>query len=68
MTIEIVNYKSLPISERIQLVDDIWGSIAQETAIPSQLSAEERVELHRRLDAHKADPSSSIPWEQVCAV
>ena len=68
MTIEIVNYKSPPISERIQLVEDIWDSIAQETAIPFQLSAEDRVELQSRLDAHNADPSSSIPWEHVRAV
>ena len=59
------NYKELPISERIQLVEDIWDSIAEETAGSLQLSAEEREELHRRYVAHQADPSSSIPWKQV---
>lgn len=67
MNIQIANYKSLPLSERIQLVEDIWDSIAEETAIPHQISAEDRAELHRRMDAHKADPSSSIAWEQVRA-
>jgi putative addiction module component (TIGR02574 family) len=61
------NYKALPISERIQLVEDIWDSIEEETSSPLQLSVEERAELHRRLAAHQADPSSSIPWEQVRA-
>jgi putative addiction module component (TIGR02574 family) len=62
-----LNFKELPISERIQLVEDIWDSIAEETPGPLQLSTEERAELHRRYAAHQADPSSSIPWEQVRA-
>ena len=60
-----LNFKDLPISERIQLVEDIWDSIAEETPGQLQLSAEDRAELHRRLSEHQADPSSGIPWEQV---
>lgn len=54
-------------SERIELVEDIWDSIAQETTTPLQLSDEQRAELNRRLAAHNANPDSSIPWEQVRA-
>lgn len=67
MSTVAANYRSLPISERIELVEDIWDSIAEETSAPIQLSAEQRAELHRRLAAHQADPSSSIAWEQVRA-
>ena len=59
--------KALPVSERIQLVEDIWDSIAEETPVALQLSAADKVELQRRLTAHQADPSSSIPWEEVRA-
>ena len=59
--------KALPVSERIQLVEDIWDSIAEETPVALQLSAADKVELQRRLAAHQADPSSSIPWEEVRA-
>jgi putative addiction module component (TIGR02574 family) len=31
------------------------------------ISSEESSELQRRLNAHQADPSSGIPWEQVRA-
>lgn len=65
MSTASLNYKALPLSERIQLVEDIWDSIAEETPGLLQLCAEERAELHRRLAEHQADPSSSIPWEQV---
>ena len=67
MSNAVLNFKELPISERIQLVEDIWDSIAEDTPGDLQLSPEERVELHRRYAAHQADPSSSIPWEQVRA-
>jgi putative addiction module component (TIGR02574 family) len=60
-----LNYRSLPISERIELVEDIWDSIAEETSVSVQLSTEERAELQRRLAAHQSDPASGIPWEQV---
>ncbi|MGD9584325.1 MAG: addiction module protein [Lysobacterales bacterium] len=67
MNTSALDYRSLRISERIELVEDIWDSIAEETVVAIQLSAEERAELHRRLAAHLADPSSSIPWERVRA-
>ena len=60
-----LNYRTLPISERIELVEDIWDSIAEETATPLRITAEERAELQRRYAAHLADPSRSLPWEQV---
>ena len=67
MNSPISNFKELPISERIQLVEDIWDSIAEETPVSLHLSAADRAELQRRLAAHKVDPSSSIPWEEVRA-
>jgi putative addiction module component (TIGR02574 family) len=67
MNSPISNFKDLPISERIQLVEDIWDSIAEETPVSLQLSAADRAELQRRIAAHQADPSSSIPWEEVRA-
>ncbi len=67
MNTAYLNFKELPISERIQLVEDIWDSIAEETPGHLQLSQQDRAELHRRLSAHHADPSSSLSWEQVRA-
>lgn len=59
------DYRALPVSERIQLVEDIWDSIEEDTRAPLPLSADARAELYRRMEGHRADPSSSIPWEQV---
>ena len=45
---------ALPIDERIQLVEDIWDSIAADQALLS-LTEEQRAELDRRLDAYESD-------------
>ena len=63
------DYRSLSIAERLQLVEDVWDSIATEqpdaTALP--LAAAERAELDRRLDAHANDPAAAVPWTEVRA-
>ena len=45
---------ALPIDERIQLVEDIWDSIAADQAL-LPLTDEQRTELDRRLDAYESD-------------
>ncbi len=58
-------YLQLSVSERIQLVEDIWDSIAAEASNTVGLSQAQKAELHRRAAAHHADPSTAVPWEQV---
>jgi putative addiction module component (TIGR02574 family) len=58
-------YLKLSVSERIQLVEDIWDSIAAEESTAVELSQAQMDELHRRVAAHRADPSTAIPWEEV---
>ncbi len=67
MNTATLNFRELPISERIQLVEDIWDSIADETPSQPDLSPADCAELHRRLAEHRADSSSSIPWSEVRA-
>ncbi len=56
----------LPVSERLELVGDIWDSIAQ---VPDRLDLTEtqRVELERRLEAYRRDPKVGSPWSEVKA-
>jgi putative addiction module component (TIGR02574 family) len=60
-------YMKLSVSERIQLVEDIWDSIAAEAPDTLGLSQAQKTELHRRVAVHQADPSSAVPWAQVRA-
>jgi putative addiction module component (TIGR02574 family) len=50
----IENLRDLPITEKLQLVEDLWDSIADDRqALP--LSVEQRMELDRRLDEYEVD-------------
>jgi len=56
----------LPISERLQLVEDIWNSIA---AVPEklELTEEEKRLIDERLQARERNPEAGSPWEDVYA-
>jgi putative addiction module component (TIGR02574 family) len=54
----------LSAAQRLELVGDIWDSLAAEVEaapLPPALCEE----LDRRIAAHRADPNSAIPWEEV---
>ena len=58
--------RTLPIDERIRLVEDIWDSIAaDQAALP--LTDEQRVEIDRRLNAYESDGIQGREAEQVIA-
>jgi putative addiction module component (TIGR02574 family) len=62
----LIEFRHLSVAERIQLVEDIWDSIAEHPeAVP--LTDAQRAEIERRLAEHRRDPRSAIPWEQVRA-
>ena len=54
----------MPIQQRIQLVEDIWDSIAElpeSVKIPSW----HKKELEVRLKAYHANPNEGTPWSEV---
>lgn len=55
---------NLSVSERIQLVEDIWDTIAK---VPEAvgLSREQKEELDNRLDAYHQNPEEGSTWELV---
>ena len=62
--VSISNILKLDVSERIQLVEDVWDSVAAvPEAIP--LTDKQKRELDRRLDAYHNDPSAGSPWKEV---
>jgi len=64
MNPEFASLFKLARAERIQLVEDLWDSIAQEEAelpVPDW----KRDELRRRKERFLEDPASGRTWEQV---
>lgn len=60
-----IDFQALSVAERIQLAEDLWDSIATGDPAGLELTAEQKAEIGRRLEAHRRDPSSAVPWEQV---
>lgn len=56
----------LSVEERLALVEDLWDSIAEESAATSLTDAQ-RAELDRRLADHEANPNDVVSWEDVKA-
>jgi putative addiction module component (TIGR02574 family) len=54
----------LSVSERIQLVEDIWDSIEK---VPGavRLTDEQKMELDRRLDGFHNEPAEGSTWDVV---
>jgi putative addiction module component (TIGR02574 family) len=64
MSGEIKELLKLGRAERIQLVEDLWDSIADESPeIP--LSAEKTEELQRRKEWFQRHPDAGVSWEEV---
>jgi len=55
---------ALSIPERIQLVEDIWDTIATE-AEAIELTEDEKRIIDERLEAYHRNPDLGSPWEDV---
>ena len=51
-----------PVEDRIRLLEALWERLGNYSP---EISAEDRAELDRRLDAYEADPEKVLGWEQV---
>jgi putative addiction module component (TIGR02574 family) len=58
--------KRLSVPDRVKLAQDIWDTL-QLTAEELPLTEEQKRLLDRRLEEHRTDPSTAIPWEEVKA-
>jgi putative addiction module component (TIGR02574 family) len=62
--IEVAKGLSLP--ERIELLDALWESVVEDGYEPP-LTDEQKIELDRRLKAHRENPDDVIDWETIKA-
>ncbi|MDQ3815459.1 MAG: addiction module protein [Armatimonadota bacterium] len=65
-TLTFEEIRSLSVAERIQLVEDIWDSIAA-TPEALELPEAQRQELDGRLQAYQQDPNAGTSWDDVKA-
>ena len=58
--------KALPLPERIELAEALWEDITTAGYEPP-LTPAQAAEIDRRVEEHKKNPQSAIPWEQLKA-
>ena len=64
MSTELSDILQMSVAERIQLVEDIWDSIAASPeSIP--VTDAQREELDRRLQAYAENPGEGVSWDEL---
>jgi putative addiction module component (TIGR02574 family) len=63
-SINVSDAMDLGVAERIELVEDLWDSIAE---VPEkvELTDEQKKVLDERLEAYHRNPNEGSPWEVV---
>jgi putative addiction module component (TIGR02574 family) len=59
----------LDVAERLELIEELWDSIASDPQVVGQLplTDDERRLLDARLQGHRASPGAARPWSEVRA-
>ena len=66
ISLKSLGIERLGIEERLILVEELWDSIAADSAaVP--LTEAQRAELDRKIAEHKTNPDDVVPWEEVKA-
>lgn len=62
---EFKELEELPLAERVQLVEDLWDSIARSHAEDLPVPEWQKVELERRKREYLRNPDSATSWAEV---
>ena len=52
-------------AERIQLVEDLWDSIARTQGVDLPIPEWQKAELERRRQEYMRNPESAKPWSEI---
>lgn len=64
MSIHVEDVRSLSVTERLELIEEIWNSIC-DSNLDVPLTEAQRAELDRRKQAHELNPEAAREWSDV---
>ena len=64
-TTDISHLKSLPVAERLKMIEELWDSIDAEMADTLPVPEWQKEELQRRLEALENGTSVGMSWDEA---
>ncbi len=64
VSLKSLGIERLGIDDRLALVEELWDSIAADSAVVP-LTQAQRAELDHRIAEHEANPDDVVSWEEV---
>jgi putative addiction module component (TIGR02574 family) len=64
MAVKLSELLSLPVEERLKLLEALWESVA-ECPEALTLTAAQKRELDHRLEAYERNPDAGVPWAEL---
>jgi putative addiction module component (TIGR02574 family) len=58
------DFSNLTVEEKLQLIEDLWDSVADDPRAAALTEAQAK-ELDRRLEAYRRDGDPGRPWREV---
>lgn len=60
----LFDFSHLTPSERVQLADELWESLADQPEV-LPLTEMQAAELDRRVEAYRKNPGAALPWREA---
>jgi len=67
MTKPTVDPSQLSVDERLELIDQLWDSVARDAPERLELTPDEEAEIERRSEELRANPELAVPWDTMRA-
>ena len=65
--IQLQELLHLPASERLELIEALWDSLAESGEALLDVPDAHKAELERRWAQHAKNPADTVPWDEVKA-
>ena len=66
-SIQLHELLRLPVAERLDLIEALWDSLAENGEAMLDVPESHKAELDRRWAEHERSPHDVVPWEKVKA-
>lgn len=63
--VDIKEIRKLSVQDRIEMVEAIWDTIAEDSLLGGSLTKDQEVEISRRIDLLESGQTKTYSWEEA---